>query len=53
MIGYLSGSISAIADNYVIVDVSGVGYRVVLPEKMKSSIAKIGQEIKLFTHSGR
>lgn len=50
MIGYLAGSISAISDNYVIVDVAGVGYRVVLPEKMQSTIAEIGQEIKLFTH---
>ncbi|MFH1769413.1 MAG: Holliday junction branch migration protein RuvA [Parcubacteria group bacterium] len=50
MIGYLSGKVVALSDNYVIVDVSGVGYRVVIPEKMHSSVSKIGLEIKLFTH---
>lgn len=50
MIGYLSGNVQAIAAKYVILDVNGVGYRVVIPEKMHSIVAKIGQEIKLYTH---
>lgn len=50
MISFLSGTIQAISAKYIIVDVHGVGYRVVLPEKMLSSIAKIGEEIKIFTH---
>ncbi len=50
MIGYLSGKLQAITAKYVIVDVQGVGYRVVIPEKMHSSLASIGSEIKLYTH---
>lgn len=50
MIGYLSGIVQAVSNKYVILDVYGVGYRVVLPEKMHSIVANIGQEIKLYTH---
>ena len=50
MIGYLAGTLQAITPKYAIVDVNGVGYRVVIAEKMHSSLAKIGQEIKLYTH---
>ncbi len=50
MIGYISGIIQAATDKYVIIDVKGVGYRVVIPEKMHSILANIGQEIKLYTH---
>jgi len=50
MIGYLSGTIQTIAPKYIIIDVQGVGYRVVIPEKMHGSLAKIGGEIKLYTH---
>ena len=34
----------------MVVDVNGVGYRVVIAEKMLSSLSKIGSEIKLYTH---
>lgn len=50
MIGYLAGTIQAITPKYLIIDVNGVGYRVVIPEKMHASIASLGSEIKLFTH---
>lgn len=50
MIGYISGTIQAISGKYVIVDVSGVGYRVTMPVKSLNSIAKIGETVKLFTH---
>ena len=36
--------------NSVIVDVNGVGYRVVIPEKKQSSIAEIGSKINFYTH---
>ncbi|MGD0977415.1 MAG: Holliday junction branch migration protein RuvA [Minisyncoccia bacterium] len=50
MIGYINGTIQSVSGNHVIVDVSGVGYRVSLPEKCLNSIAKIGTAVKLFTH---
>ncbi len=50
MIGYLSGKLQASTAKYAILDVNGVGYRVVIAEKMLSSLPKIGSEIKLYTH---
>ena len=50
MIGYISGVVQAISGKYVIVDVNGVGYRVTMPEKSVKSIAKIGEQVKVFTH---
>src|SRR3989344_3369232 len=50
MIGYLSGKLQAVNAKYVIINVQGVGYRVVIPEKMHSSLASIGSDIKLYTH---
>lgn len=35
---------------YAIIDVNGVGYRVVIAEKMRSSLAQVGSDIKLYTH---
>lgn len=50
MIGYISGTIQTISGKYAIVDVNGVGYRVTMPTKNLNSIAKIGEQVKLFTH---
>jgi len=50
MIGYINGTIQAISGKYTIVDVNGVGYRVTLSAKNLNSIAKIGEQVKLFTH---
>ena len=50
MISYLCGTVQAVTDKYIIVDVNGVGYRITMPEKSRKSIAKIGSQVKLFTH---
>lgn len=50
MIGYINGTIQAVSGKYVIVDVNGVGYRVTIPAKSLNSIAKMGEQVKLFTH---
>lgn len=50
MIGYLSGKLQTIGPKAIILDVNGVGYRVVVAEKMLSSLPNVGAEIKLFTH---
>ncbi|HEY4506865.1 MAG TPA: Holliday junction branch migration protein RuvA [Candidatus Paceibacterota bacterium] len=50
MIGYINGTIQAISGKYAIVDVNGVGYRITLSAKNLNSIAKIGEQVKLFTH---
>lgn len=50
MIGYVSGTLQAVTDKYIIVDVRGVGYRVTIPEKIRYSLSEIGSEVKFFTH---
>jgi len=50
MISYLCGTVMAVGDRYIIVEVNGIGYRVSIPEKSMNSIAKVGLQVKLFTH---
>lgn len=50
MIAFINGTIQAISGKYAIVDVNGVGYRVTMSAKNLNSIAKIGGQVKLFTH---
>lgn len=51
MIGKLTGKIDGIHRNILIVDVSGVGYRVAAPAKTLQKFAKTGKRVSLFTHT--
>lgn len=51
MISYLRGKVAAVADKHLILEVNGIGYRVLLGEKRKNSIPKIGTVCKLFTYT--
>lgn len=48
MISYLSGVIVLKTPKYIIIDVSGVGYKVFLSKKALSMIPEKGQALKLF-----
>lgn len=50
MISFLSGTIEAVLDKAVILSTGGVGYRVILPERVHSILAKVGQQVKLFVY---
>lgn len=50
MIGFLSGEIVARDDPYIVIDVSGVGYRVVVANGVLSSINK-NAKVKLFIYT--
>ncbi len=50
MISFISGTIEAVLDNAVIVNTNGVGYRVVLPERVHGILSKVGSQVKLFIH---
>ena len=50
MIGYISGKLQASTGKYLIIDVHGVGYRVVVPEKIHASLATVGSDVTLYTH---
>jgi Holliday junction DNA helicase RuvA len=50
MIATLQGRVAAKGENYVIVDVSGVGFRVHVPSSLLDRIPGVGHELSLFTH---
>ena len=50
MIGTLKGIIEYREDPFIIVDVHGVGYRVVVPNSVSSTINRLGESIKLYTY---
>lgn len=51
MIGTLKGIIEYREDPFLIVDVNGVGYRVLVPTSVLSKINGTGEIIKLYTHT--
>ena len=51
MIGTLKGTIEYREDPSLIVDVNGVGYRVLVPSSVLAKINGVGESIKLFTHT--
>jgi len=50
MIGFLRGNVGAVFDDYIIIDVGGVGFNVHIPYSTLVMINNCGEEIKLFTH---
>lgn len=50
MISFLSGTVEAVFDKAVILNTGGVGYRVILPERVHGILAKTGQQVKLFIY---
>ena len=51
MIGTLKGTIEYRDDPSIIVDVNGVGYKVVVPVTVLAKINGLGESIKLYTHT--
>lgn len=49
MIGYVNGELAVKAQNYVIVDVSGIGYKIFMTETEIEKL-EIGQAVKVFTY---
>jgi len=50
MIASLYGRITARGDNYLVVEVGGVGFRVVVPQSLQDRSGGVGQDVRLFTH---
>jgi holliday junction DNA helicase RuvA len=50
MIGFLRGSVSLLDSSYILLDVSGVGYKVILPPPVLSKLSK-DQTLTVFTHT--
>ena len=50
MISFISGLVEAVIDNSVVINTNGVGYRVILPERVHGILSKVGAQVKLFIY---
>ena len=50
MIYHISGKLDAVLEDAIIVDVSGIGYHVFVPESILNRLPEKGAEIKVFTY---
>jgi Holliday junction DNA helicase RuvA len=50
MIDYLKGTLVSAAPNHAVVEVNGVGYRVLIPISSYEALPRPGGEVKLLTH---
>ncbi|MBI2676411.1 MAG: Holliday junction branch migration protein RuvA [Candidatus Yanofskybacteria bacterium] len=51
VISFISGTIEAVSDRSVIVNTGGLGYRVILPERVHGILSKVGSQVKLFVYT--
>lgn len=50
MLAYVKGSLEMKFNNYVVIDVGGLGYKVFMSEKAMEQIGEIGEVVKVHTH---
>lgn len=50
MFAYIKGSLEGKANNYVVIDVSGIGYKIFMSETAIEKLGKIGDIVKVYTH---
>ena len=50
MLAYIKGSLEMKYDNYVVIDVCGLGYKVFMSEKSMEEVGNIGDVVKVHTH---
>lgn len=50
MIAYIKGTLEMKFDNYVVIDVAGIGYKIFMGEKVIEEIGNIGDTVKVHTH---
>jgi len=50
MIAYLKGTLVSAAPNHAVIEVGGVGYRVLIPISSYEALPRPGGEVKLLTH---
>ncbi|MBO5478625.1 MAG: Holliday junction branch migration protein RuvA [Clostridia bacterium] len=50
MLAYIKGTLEMKYDNYVVIDVGGLGYKVFMSEKAIEELGNIGDMVKVHTH---
>ena len=50
MFAYIKGSLEVKTDNFVVIDVMGVGYKIFMPQKLIERLGEIGDIVKVHTY---
>lgn len=50
MFAYIKGNLEGKANNYIVIDVSGIGYKIFMSETAIENIGEIGDLVKVYTH---
>lgn len=50
MFAYIKGSLEQKTNNYVVIDVGGIGYRIFMPTKSIEELGELGNIVKVYTH---
>ncbi len=50
MFAYIKGSLEQKSNNYVVIDVSGIGYKIFMATKAIETLGEIGKIVKVHTH---
>ena len=50
MIAYIKGNLEMKFENYVVIDVAGIGYKIFMSEKAIEELGNIGDNVKVHTH---
>lgn len=50
MFAYIKGSLEQKSNNYVVIDVGGIGYKIFMATKAIEALGEIGQVVKVHTH---
>jgi len=50
LIAFVKGILEFMTEEWLIVDVNGVGYKISIPSSTMSKLPSIGKEVKVFTH---
>ncbi|MDO4478353.1 MAG: Holliday junction branch migration protein RuvA [Lachnospiraceae bacterium] len=51
MIAYIRGIVADLAENYLVLDNNGMGYRIFVPGRVLDTVG-IGEEVRIYTHMG-
>lgn len=50
MFAYIKGSLEQKSNNYVVIDVGGIGYKIFMATKAIETLGEIGEIVKVYTH---
>ena len=50
MIAYLKGTVAAIYDQQIVLDVGGIGYNIIMPRSSMDRIGGVSEEHKIYTY---